>query len=691
MTTKLAERLKAARSHSFVGRADELALFESAITAAELPFCVLYIFGPGGVGKTALARTFVSHCSPSVPAIYLDARDIEPSPASFGQAIQDALPPSIESLESHGSRMAIIIDTYESLASLDDWLRDEWLPRLSDQVLVVLAGRNPPSSAWRADPGWQELLRVVSLRNLSPDESLRFLEQRALPSAQHQPVIDWTHGHPLALSLVADVFAQRRDAQFQPDDVPDVIQTLLERLVQKVPGPAHRTVLEACALVRVTSEALLAEMLGATEVHELFEWLRGLSFIESGPRGLFPHDLAREALIADLRWRNPDWFAELHRRARTYYARALQQQAGHDQQRVMFDYVYLHRDNPFVRPFLEWQESGSGIADTMTHDDVPELLRIVAAHEGAESARLAAHWIERQPQNVTVYRDATQRPAGLLIRVDLEEAAPRDIAADPASAAAWSFLQRHTPLRTGDCASIFRFWMARDSYQAVSAAQSLIFVNIAQFYINTPGLAYTFFTCADPAFWAPAFAYMDLALIEDAAFTVAERRYGVYGHDWRVVPPLAWLDLLAERELSATPLARRPATATSLVVLSQPAFEDAVRDALHDLARPDSLRSNPLLRSRLVLDRAGAQASEAARINELQSLLRRAAESLQATPREAKWYRALYHTYIQPAATQEQASELLDVPFSTYRRHLKSAVERLTELLWQWELQGAAS
>ena len=34
---------------------------------------------------------------------------------------------------------------------------------------------------------------------------------------------------------------------------------------------------------------------------ELFEWLRNLSFIESGPLGLFPHDLAREALVADLR------------------------------------------------------------------------------------------------------------------------------------------------------------------------------------------------------------------------------------------------------------------------------------------------------------------------------------------------------------------------------------------------------
>src|SRR5207237_2914036 len=101
---------------------------------------------------------------------------------------------------------------------------------------------------------------------------------------------------PLALSLVADVYAQRGEIGVHPEATPDVVKALLEQLVQKVPGPAHRTALEVCALVRVTNEALLAYTLGVTDAHELFEWLRNLSFIESGPLGLFPHDLAREAL-----------------------------------------------------------------------------------------------------------------------------------------------------------------------------------------------------------------------------------------------------------------------------------------------------------------------------------------------------------------------------------------------------------
>jgi len=51
-----------------------------------------------------------------------------------------------------------------------------------------------------------------------------------------------------------------------------------------------------------------------------------------------------------------------------------------------------------------------------------------------------------------------------------------------------------------------------------------------------------------------------------------------------------------------------------------------------------------------------------------------------------KLYRAFYHTFIKPAASQEQAAEVIDVPFSTYRRHLQTAIERVTDALWRREL-----
>jgi hypothetical protein len=334
-----------------------------------------------------------------------------------------------------------------------------------------------------------------------------------------------------------------------------------------------------------------------------------------------------------------------------------------------------------VKPFLEWQASGAAPTEAR-QADIPILIEMVARHEGNESAQLARHWFERQQHNVLVFRDANGQPEGFLGMVVLQKAAPDELAADPATQAAWLYLQKHAPLRSGETTLYFRFWMARDTYQAVSPTQSLIFVTAVRYYLTTPGLVFTFFPSADTEFWAPMFTYADINRLDEVDFEVGGRRYGVYGHNWRTMPPSAWLALMAEREIGLAP--QQPAAAPEpLVVLSEPEFAAAVQEALRNYARPDSLRDSPLLHSRLVIESAGASAGSRERITALQSLIKRAAESLQATPREAKFYRALYHTYLQPAPTQEQAAELLDLPFSTYRRHLKSGIERVVEILWQ--------
>jgi hypothetical protein len=121
-------------------------------------------------------------------------------------------------------------------------------------------------------------------------------------------------------------------------------------------------------------------------------------------------------------------------------------------------------------------------------------------------------------------------------------------------------------------------------------------------------------------------------------------------------------------------------------VLSQEEFAAAVRVALRDYAQAEPLSASPLLQSRVVVHASGVAAPASARVAALRALIVQATDALQATPRHAKLYRALYHTYIQPAPTQEQAAELLDLPFSTFRRHLKDGIEHIVEQLWQKEI-----
>jgi hypothetical protein len=683
MAQTLAERLEMGRRSRFVGRTAERDKFRSALAAVEWPFQLLHLFGPGGVGKTTLLREFVNMAQKAgVTAVYVDGRHFEPSPAFFLHTLARAMNlPAAENVVDYLAgvigRSLIVVDTYEVLTPLDNWLRDAFLPQLPTQVLVILGSRNPPALAWRTDPGWQEVMQVWPLRNLSPEEGRAFLMRRQIPAKEHTAVLNFTHGHPLALSLVADAFAHQPDLPFNPADAPDVIKTLVDRLVENVPDGLHRQALEACAQVRLLTEPLLAAMLSTDDVHDLFNWLYSLSFIDADRHGIFPHDLAREALTADLRWRNPQWFAELQHRARNYYVAHVQKGEAREQRQLLVQYIYLLRDNPIIRPYFEWQVSGSVFTDKMRPDDKAPLLDMVAQHEGAESAQIMAHWLGSPAATVTILRQTAKEPQGVLLQVAVAQTTAAERAEDPAVAAAWDFLAQHAPLQLGDQATFFRFWLARDSYQAVSPVQSRIFLYMVQHYLATPGLAYTFLPCAEPDFWLQVFTYARLTRLPQVEFVVGGRQYGVYGHDWRLEPPIPWLNKIGEQELPQL------GTATGAVpVLGGEEFKTAVRQALRDYVNLEALQDNPLLRSRLV---PGKAASTAEQVDALREMLVEAAVTLQHNPKQVKFYRALHHTYFQPAATQEQAAELLDLPFSTYRRYLKTAVDHIIHSLWRQE------
>ena len=139
--------------------------------------------------------------------------------------------------------------------------------------------------------------------------------------------------------------------------------------------------------------------------------------------------------------------------------------------------------------------------------------------------------------------------------------------------------------------------------------------------------------------------------------------------------------------ISTEPVGAEAGTGDTLpvVVLSEQEFATCVRRALRDSTRPAALAANPSIQSRLVSDGRGNDAGAAAR---LQALLRKALNTLTASPRDEKSGRALHRTFFQPAATQEAAAERLDLPFSTYQYHLARGEDRVVEWLWRLELAG---
>jgi hypothetical protein len=327
-------------------------------------------------------------------------------------------------------------------------------------------------------------------------------------------------------------------------------------------------------------------------------------------------------------------------------------------------------------------------ADPATPQDVSAILAMVRRHEGEASAQIAAYWLARRPDAFAVFRGSAPHPLGFTAALCLAEPAPEECAADPAVAAAWQYVRRYGPLRRGEQLMHHRFLMAWDAYQDRTIV-TLVAAVAGIRWLATPGLAWSFPTVADPERFASHFAAIGFPRAAEADFEVGGRRYGVFAHDWRLEPPLAVIRRkgLIERTDATTLEAPDGEARVPLIVLSQPDFAAAVRQALRNYHRPDALSASALLRSRVAADHAGG----APTASTLQTLLREAAASLRASPRDAHRYRALHRTYLEPAATQELAAELLGLPFNTYRYHLTAGIAHVTDWLWQRELRGPMS
>lgn len=695
MPARLFDMLNHARRQSFVGREREIRLFEG-IAFSEVPqFYLLYFFGPGGQGKTTLIRRLMDLCQErEAEVLHLDAREIEAHPNSMLDHLRlrlqlQADEDPFEILSGQKKRRIIFIDTYEKLKPIDDWMRTDFLPQMPAHVFTVISGRNAPDTNWLSDPGWRALMKSVQLRNLSPDESAQYLAKRGAPLEYVKPTLEFTHGHPLALSMVADMFDQHPDKQFNPVESPDMVRALLEIFLQQVPGPAHKSALEICAMAYLTTQSLLEEVMGITDAGALFDWLRQLSFVEQGREGIYPHDLVREALAADVKWRHPDWYAELHEKVRNYCTKKLTASTGEAQRRHLFELIYLHRSNPIVRPFFDWQESGAFWVDLMQPSDLPAIESMIMAHEGEESLASFNYWAEQPCAQIWVWRDSQKAPLAFVLKLNLNEWKHELQCPDQTIQKLLEYQKKNLHLRTGEQWAVFRMWMTQDAHQQLSNLQSSIFLSVVQYYF-TPGLAVSTLIVSYPEFWAPAFAYADLQLLSELNFQIGEKPFGWYLHDWRKRPILAWLELLGKREIDANASLDLPIESPQLqvIVLSEDEFGQSVSEALRSYHNRDELSNNPLVRSRLVIRHSGNEASVADRIAIFKQRVDVVMELLEESPVDGKFHRVLYRTFINPVGSQEKAADFLNMSFSTYRRYLKSGLERVTELLWREEIEG---
>ncbi len=673
----LYEDAVALANHHFVGRRDEISQFRDVLGAADGR--IWWIFGPGGIGKSRLLSVLAGEAEKAGCRVV--NADLRSTDGSRGQlaAIGD------EVACGGPGRVVAVLDAVDSVEAIEDWLEADFLPRLPSGTVVVLASRQTPSVHWRSSPIWSAILEMVPVRALPPADAQQLLALFGVPSDVAPQLAELAHGHPLALQLLADAVGDGSDSTVPDalDETPDLVANMLAHLVADVPDEAHRSAVEVAAVARATTRGLIREVTGPDCADAIYDWLTRRPWIDRIPGGVCPHDLARDVINVDLRSNDPDRYRTTFEAVRNHVLAP--ERLADDPIRAAHDYLYMHRFQSAMRQAWDWSSFGRTDATPFHPDDRDVMAELVGDCYGPATVPVLDHWLMRQPQGFVVLR-SSDGVVGFASVFVIDEPTDEDLRADPSLAAVWDRARVRGRPRGGETMGFFRFVCDRHAGTLPpSPTYNAVTVHAGAYWFTTPTLSLDYIIKPKDGSFKPMMDYIGFHSVPDAHHVVGDREMVVFEHDWRERPRPQWLARFEALERGGTPDIPVD-SAPQLIALDEADFADAVRATLRDFTRPDQLATNPLVASRVVRDAAacGSEGGPPA----LTETVRQAFAVLDDHPKTDRARRAVDRTYLRGAVTQEAAAEVLDMAFSTYRRHLATGIDLLVDQLWQWELYG---
>jgi AAA ATPase domain len=636
----LASRLEDRDRSRFTGRAAEIAFLDQCLDADDPPASVVHISGPGGVGKSTLLREVARHARDrGISVVAVDGRELGPAPGALELALRRA--------RSH-DRPLVLLDSYERMTALDSLLRRELLPELPDRALVLIAGRGVPDSGWFTG-GWEAVTARIDLTSLKPREARHLLAARGLTDPRVAAIVDWAAGSPLALALAADaaIADSGWNAASAPDR-PEILRSLLHRLVETELHEVRPSALGIAVVARSTTPDLLRAVLPGEDTDEAYRQLSELTITERLDSGLTMHELARKALLADLRQRNPVLEHDLRRRVVDYlYSRGV---AG--DQMMMIDLAHLV-ENPLLRWGFGWDGNVSFRIDSVRPGDADHIEALTSEHDGLWW-QLTRKYFAEAPDRVAVARDLSDQICGFLVSMSLATA-PGFADDDPLAGPWLAHARRNAAL--GDSV----MWHAAVDFTGQGQVQAMLGIaGVLRCGSASPRFAYLPIDPRLPgavdfatALGAAHLAELD-ARIGDGIVQCYRLDYGPGG-----LFSFLRAEIYGELGLSAPAPQQLPV-----------ADLETVRDILKNFRVPRELARSPLARGSSVQERAES----------VQRLVRQAAAEAFGDSETEKLLRSvLVAGYLEPLRSHEEAANKLLLSRAAYFRRLRTAVERLAE------------
>jgi AAA ATPase domain len=627
----------------FVGREDDLSHLEGLL-APDAPARVVFVHGPGGIGKSALLRELGRRAEERGERVLrFDGRDRDRAQERFDEALAAA----------RTGRCLLLLDTYEQASAIGAQLRRELDPGSGAGARLVIAGRKRPEPAWHED-GWEDALLTLRLAPLDAADSRALIGARGVVDEEAaERIAAWGDGSPLAMAVAADALLAGNKLDLERLDADQLLaSTLVGRLAGSELDGADREIVAVAAIAHAVDAALLAAVLPGVDGDHAEAWLRSLSFSEELGTRVTLHERVRQAVGTALAAQEPEHERELRRRAVDH----LFERAALGELRLIVDICEL-----ITNPTVRWGISPPPIgyrADRLLPGDAERLAEMLGA-EGTDWWRGARRWLEEAPEHVIVVRDAAGEIAGW--RVWVTPASAPDWVGEDTVIAPW-LADARARAPEGD---VLLLRDGSDLVRERDSANTSPVVAVANFAsvigCGLPSVRYMYAT-TDPEdrqvhefLLALGYERVPENDVEDG-----ERVVPSYVVDWGPGGVVRALRDIVYRDMGMSP----PRS-----VERQESAADTVRDALRAYRDPIALAASPLGRGRGTEERAAT----------VRELLREAvAAAFGDSPDQRLQRQAIERGYLDPEGGHARAMHELSVSRTTYFRRLAEGSERVT-------------
>jgi DNA-binding winged helix-turn-helix (wHTH) protein len=540
----IGDRLRAKAERRFVGRDSELAELGDALAAESGGAQLYFVHGPGGIGKTTLLERLKGEATRAgIVCASIDASTIAPTPAAVVAAIAEDLaiiemPATLQdvcaAMTSSGCQL-LLIDSFNAMRETSGWVREKFLPALPARVRIVVAGRNAPDTLWTAHPLWSEAMRCIQLSSLSREESSLLLEVHAVDKAAHEAILELSHGHPLALVLLAA--EMQKHGRIPSSLGRDVVRELIKRCVSGAPTPLHRRALEVSARARTTTVALLADVVDPLQASILFSWLSEQYYMNVGARGLSPHHLVRDVIDEDLRWRDPDGSRELDGALNRCLLRQFRD--GRHDSYIAMELQFLERNSGVMRRYFDFGALGSISIETAIGTDRDGIEHLRDSGLPPAEKEMFDLWSGHPATRMFVARRPDGSICGVTLILEMGRVDDGTADKDPIVSAVRRSLT-HSLLGANGVSLMSRFTIPEGDRREASPAMNALQICHLMHWATEQDLHYWIIVAHHPDHFAPLLAEMHFERVPDCDRTLGGMPVGCFLHDWKSEPWLIW-------------------------------------------------------------------------------------------------------------------------------------------------------